>query len=163
MCHAAFCTTFLLPNHLSEAGMTFSAIPLLLRKQVLAGLLAASCAAVFLLLVLHPGPQRSSLQSFSQVDSLIISELTRFHVSTDRIRTFEYHVSDGFTRKRYVISIPPGVSQTHLHAELNRKLRHHRVDTVAFVNVPEREMKVLILFNDKIIRTLELRTETGRI
>jgi hypothetical protein len=142
--------------------MIFPAIPLLLRKQILAVLLAASCIVVFLLLVLHPGQRHAPLQSFSQADSLIVTELTRFHIGQDRVRTFEYLVTEGFTRKRYVVSIPPGLSQTHLHAELNQKLRNHRVDTVAFVNVPEREMKVLILFNSKIIRTIELRTETGR-
>ncbi len=142
--------------------MSSLVFPLLLRKQILAGLLATSCIAVFLLLLLYPDQRHSPLESLSQADSLIVTELTRFHIGRDRVRTFEYHVTDGFTRKRYVVTVPQGLSQTYLHAELNRKLREHRVDTVAFVNVPEREMKVLILYNNKIIRTLELRTDTGR-
>jgi len=142
--------------------MTVTAIPLLLRKKILLGMLAASCVAVFSLLILHPGEQRTSLRSFSQADSLIIHELNRFRVGPDRIRTFQYPVTEDFTRKRYVVSLPPGVSQTHLHAELNRKMGSYRVQTVGYVNVPERELRVLILFDNKIIRTLELRTETVR-
>ncbi len=142
--------------------MTVTAIPLLLRKKILLGMLAASSLAVFLLLILHPGEQRTSLKSFSQADSLIIHELNRFRVGPDRIRTIEYPVTEDFTRKRYVVSLPPGVSQTHLHAELNRNLGGYRVQTMGYVNVPEREMRLLILFDNKIIRTLELRTDTGR-
>ncbi len=156
------CITSLPLNHLSESGMTVTAIPLLLRKKILLGMLAASCVAVFSLLILHPGEQRTSLRSFSQADSLIIHELNRFRVGPDRIRTFQYPVTEDFTRKRYVVSLPPGVSQTHLHAELNRKMGSYRVQTVGYVNVPERELRVLILFDNKIIRTLELRTETVR-
>lgn len=125
-------------------------------------LLASSCIAVFLLLLFHPGDRRTSLESFAQADSLITSELHRFRIGQERVRSFEYPVTDGFTRKRYVISLPAGVSQTHLHAELNQAFRHYRVETIGYVNVPEREMQVLILFNNKIIRTLELRTEAPR-
>ncbi len=142
--------------------MNYPEIPLLLSKQILFVLLVSSCVAVFLLLLFHPGERRTSLQSFAQADSLITSELSRFRIGQERIRTFEYPVTDGFTRKRYVISLPAGVSQTHLHAELNQTLRNYRVQTVGYVNVPEREMQVLILFNNKIIRTLELRTEASR-
>ncbi len=162
MSHAVSCTTSLPPNHLSESGMTVTALPLLLRKKILLGMLVVSCLAVFSLLVLHPGEQRTTLKSFSQADSLIIHELNRFRVGPDRIRTFEYPVTEDFTRKRYVVSLPPGVSQTHLHAELSRNLGGYRVQTMGYVNVPEREIRVLILFDDKIIRTVELRSETVR-
>jgi len=162
MCRAMSCITSLPLNHISESGMTVTAIPLLIRKKILLGMLAASCLAIFLLLLLHPGEQRTSLKSFSQADSLIIEELNRFRVGPDRVRTFEYPVTEDFTRKRYVVSLPPDVSQTHLHAELNRSLGSYRVQTIGHVNVPQRETRVLILFDNKIIRTVEFRTETRR-
>ncbi len=142
--------------------MTVPPFPMLIQKKILLGLLAGSCLAVFLALIFYTGEERSPLQHLSQADSLIHGELTRFRVPAERIRTIDYPVTDDFTRKRYVVAVPPGVSQTHLHSELNRKFYRYRVETVGFVNVPEQEMKVLILFDNKIIRTLELRTDPGR-
>ncbi len=142
--------------------MNVSALSLLIQKKLLLGLLAGSCIAVFLALLFYSVEERAPLQHLSQADSLILGELARFHVSGDLVRTIDYPVTDHFTRKRYVVTLPPGVSHTHLHSELNQKFYRYRVETVGFVNVPEREMRVLILFDDKIIRTLELRTESGR-
>lgn len=156
------CITFLPLKHIFESGMTVTAIPLLIGKKILLGMLALASLAVFLLLLLHPGEQRSTLKSFSQVDSMIVHELNRFEVEPDHIRIFEYPVTEDFTRKRYVVSLPPGISQTHLHAELNRSLGRYRVQTKGQANVPQRETRILILFDNKIIRTVELRSQAAR-
>ncbi len=139
--------------------MTVSGIPLLIQKKILLGLLAGSCLVVFLTLVFYPADEHSPLQHLSQADSLIQEELSRFRVPSDRIRTINYPVTDDFTRKRYIVLLPPGVSKTHFHSELNRKLHPYRVETVGFADVPEGEVNVLILFENKIIRTIELRTD----
>ncbi len=140
--------------------MNVSALSQHIREKIILGLLAGSCLAVFLMLLLLPAYERGTLQDLSQADSLILEELTNFHVSRNRIRTFEYPVTDDFTRKRYVVTLPANISQTHLHFELQQKLWRYRVDTIGYVNVPENHMKVLILFDDKIIRTLELRNDS---
>ncbi|MFO8029061.1 MAG: hypothetical protein R6U28_04300 [Cyclonatronaceae bacterium] len=142
--------------------MTLPAIPLLTRKKILLVLLAASCLLAFVMLLLPPDNPPRPLPRISLADSLILDELTRFHIGEEHIRTFEYEINEDFTRKRYVVTVPPGISQTHLHAELNRKFRTYKVRTIGFVNVPERETQVMILFEDTIIRSLELRTDAGR-
>ncbi len=142
--------------------MTFPGIPLLIQKKILLGLLAGSCLAVFLTLIFYSADEHAPLQNLSQADSLIQEELSRFRVPADRIRVIDYAVTDDFIRKRYVVLLPQGVSQTHFHSELNRKLHPYRVETVGYAEVPEGEINILILFENKIIRTIELRTDPDR-
>ncbi len=129
-------------------------------KIIILWLLAGSCLALFLLLTLFSTEQPGSLQSLSQADSLIHQELSLFNVPDEHIQTFYYSINDYLTRKRFVVDLPVQVSKTHFHAELNRQLRPFRVETIGYVNVPEHEMTLHLVFRDKIIRTLDLRTDS---
>ena len=143
--------------------MPLSSIPEQTKKIITLWLLAGSCITAFLILLLYPVEQPYRLQNLNQTDSLILQELALLNVTEERIRTFQYQVNDHFTRKRFVVDLPPNVSKTRFHAELNRQLRPWQIKTVGYVDVPEQEMTLYILYQDKIIRTLDLRSEAVRL
>lgn len=108
--------------------------------------------------MLVPAEPHKGFGDIAQADSLIQQELSLFNISPDHIRTDRFMVNDAFTRKRYIIDLPPQISKTHLHAELGEELRRWKIDTVGFVDVPEDEMTIHLLYGEKIIRSLHLRT-----
>lgn len=129
------------------------------RKKIIVGLLAGSCVVALIILLFHPSGRSNNLPGLALADSLIHQELTLFNVPDERIRTIEYPVNEDFTRKRFVVELPAQVSKTHLHAELHKQLQNWRVETIGYVDVPEDEMTVHMIYRDKIIRSLDLHTD----
>lgn len=136
-----------------------SSIPILTQKKAILWLLIGSCLVSLFILLTAPSDHVSRLQSFDQADSLIRQELAFFNVPEHLIRTSEIRVTDDFTRKHYRVDLPVQVSKSHLHAELNNVFRPLRVETIGYVDVPDREMTVHLIHRDKIIRTIALRTD----
>ena len=141
-------------------SFTFPSISLVAHKKAILWLLAASCLAAFFILLSAPAEPYRGLESFDRADSLIFEELALFNVPEEQIRTFRYPVTDNFIRKRYVVDLPSQISKTHLHAELNKQLKKWQVGTIGYVDIPSREMTLHLHYRDKIIRTIDLRTDS---
>lgn len=123
-------------------------------------MLAISCLVASLLLIFLPSePPRLFLRNLGEADSLILQELAMFNIPDHRIRSVDYPINEHFNRTHYIVDLPVQVSQTHFHAELNRQLHPYKVRTMGYVNVPEYEMTLHLVYHDKIIRTLDLRTD----
>ncbi|MBP3191047.1 hypothetical protein NATSA_00075 [Natronogracilivirgula saccharolytica] len=129
------------------------------RKKLLIWLLSGSCLAALAILLFYPGESPQRLRSLAQADSLIVQELALFNVSSGRVRTTEYPVTDDFTRKHYSVDLPVQVSATHYHAELRKQLQPLRIETIGYADVPDGELTLQLVYQDKIIRTLTLRTD----
>ncbi|MDG5765949.1 hypothetical protein QA596_00630 [Balneolales bacterium ANBcel1] len=129
------------------------------QNKALLWLLGSSCIIAFVLLLTLPAEPRQGLRDLAGADSLIRQELALFNIPDEQVRVFEYPVTDQFTRKHYRVDLPPQVSKTHLHAELKQLLRNRRIGTIGYVDVPADEMTLHLIYRDKVIRSLELRTD----
>lgn len=132
------------------------------RKKAVLWLLSALCLGFVFILKRAPDQNNQALQSLAQADSLIMHELAIFKIDTDAMRVIDYPVTDGFARKHYVLHLPEDFSKTHLHFALNSSLRQYTVETAAIADVPNQRINILILYRNKIIRSLELRTVTDQ-
>ncbi len=139
--------------------MPFPTFTVTQKKVAAIWLLAGSCMIAVLIMFITPSERQERLSELALADSLIQQELSLFNISSEYIRIFDYPVTDQFTRKRYVVNLPVQVSKTHLHAKLNSQFRQFGVSSIGYVDVPDRKMSLHLFYRDKIIRTLELRTE----
>ena len=132
------------------------------RKKAAAWLLTALCLGFLLILKLAPDQNNRALQSLAQADSLINQQLAYFKIDTDAVHIIDYPVTDGFTRRHFVLYLSEDISKTHLHFALNTSLGQYNVATTAFADVPNQQLNILVLYKNKIIRSLELRSETEK-
>ena len=128
------------------------------KKKLIVLLLMVSLAITGLLHYnLDPAPQHK-LQSQTQLDSLIRQAIFDFQLGPHmRIQTIE--VDSVFSRVNYRVSVPPGFSKTGFHMHLHKLLYPFKSETVGFVTFPDRHLDLHILYNDKVHRSVFLRTD----
>ncbi|MEX1121388.1 MAG: hypothetical protein WD491_03870 [Balneolales bacterium] len=130
----------------------------LLKKKLIASFLAIGCAICVILLSTSPESLRPVVTD--KVDSLVLKELSAFNIAADKYRVNQIDVDSNFARKDYHVLLPSGVSRTWFHSELSRKMYDIDMATWADVNVPEQKMRIHVLSDETIIRSISLETDT---
>ena len=128
------------------------------RKTWVAGLLLFSVLITAFLLVHSDPVQMKALQSESQLDSLITDTFAEFRLTPQMIRQQTVEVDSLFTRKIYSARVPDSFSKTSFHLQLNKKLNPYRVDTNGVVIFPEKNLRIHLVVNNKVVRTVELHS-----
>ena len=129
------------------------------QRSLLVVLLTLSCiAAVVLLWSVEPVTPKK-LQSSSQLDSLITLTLRELNVDDQQVRVRTVEVDSIFSRQNYLVSVAPNFSKTTLHYTLHHYLWDYGVQTFANVSFPERDMKIHLLYNNTIHRSIDIRSD----
>ncbi len=129
------------------------------RRKLIVILLALSCfLAGYLLINTTPVSQKKLVHS-SQIDSLITLTLQDFNISQDQIRKRDIQVDSVFSRSVYTVRVAPNFSKTTLHYTLKEELWPYKVNPIATVQFPERDMRLHLFVNDQIHRTLIIRDD----
>jgi hypothetical protein len=76
---------------------------------------------------------------------------------TIRVRTDEF--GNGASRTTYTAHVPPEWPKTRFHLHLADTLRQLGVRTYGVVEFPERHLRIHILHNGKVVRTVALVTD----
>lgn len=101
---------------------------------------------------------KQRLQSQAQLDSLI-RQAVFDHQLGPHMRVQTIQVDSVFTRANYRVSVPPGFSKTSFHMQLNKLLYPYNAKTIGFVTFPERHLDIHIIYNNKVHRSVFLRTD----
>lgn len=128
------------------------------KKQFILALLIASIAlTIFLHYSINPSTGEK-LTSQSQLDSLILQAAYDFSLGPN-VRTQTIEFDSLFTRKNYMISVPPGFSKTTFHMHLQRKLYPYQTEIYGQVRFPERNLDLHVMYNNTVHRSIFLRTD----
>ena len=76
---------------------------------------------------------------------------------TIRIRTDEFE--NGASRTIHTVQVPPAWPKTRFHIHLADTLRQLGVRTYGVVEFPDRHLRIHILHNSKVVRTVALVTD----
>ncbi|MEX1011423.1 MAG: hypothetical protein WDZ29_05115 [Balneolaceae bacterium] len=136
--------------------------PVRLKRWVVWLLTASVTVSALLLLTWEPDPSRP-LQSLDQVDSLITLNLNRFNIPSSQYRRNRIPIDSVRYRTEWNIDLPPQISRSHWHYELDRLLRPYGFETPARVHFPERDQKIYLAYGSNIVGTLSIQTRSGLI
>ena len=124
--------------------------------------LLALCVLVALTLYLSWTPEeRLNLKSASQIDEMIRETIERYPVPPTRVQTQTVAIDSVTSRRVYTLSVPPEFSKAQWHYELDKTVRPWRISTPARVIFPERNLRIHLVYNKNVIRTIDLRTISG--
>ncbi len=129
------------------------------RKRWIVLLLVASCLAGGILLLTWTPQEYQILRSPAQLDSLIELNLERFQVEDQRVRTTSIRLDTTEVRRIYNLRLPPHISKTQWHYELDKLVRPYGVSTPARVIFPEQDMRIHLAYRENILRTLHIRSD----
>lgn len=129
------------------------------KKRLIVLLLLFSCVVSASILLYSADNKIRQLRTLAQADSMIVSTLEQFNVERSQFDVNTITVDSGFSRKTYFVRVPPRFSKTLLHTELNRSLYPYSVRTPARALLPEDRMKIQLVLNGTVIRTLSLQTD----
>ena len=121
-------------------------------------LLFVSCViAIYLLLNTDPVPKKH-LTTSSQLDSLITLTFNNLYISDNQVRMRTVEIDSLFYRNIYTVSVPPEFSKTTFHYSLHEQLWAYNVETLARVEFPDRNMRIHLIVNDKVRRSVYLNS-----
>lgn len=100
------------------------------------------------------------LRSVAQIDSLITETFIEFGISPVRVRQQTVEIDSLFSRVIYTTRVPDSFSKTTFHLQLNNNLKPYRIETNGKVTFPEQDLRVHLLTNNKVVRTVELLSAT---
>jgi hypothetical protein len=122
-------------------------------------LLAVCCiAATSLHIQIEPGLE-PILHSPSQLDSLIAQTTYDFRVPAEQVRVQTIQHDSLFQRKIYTLNVAPGFSKTTFHHHLSTRLTPLDVTIFGSVQFPEKDLKLNVLYNNTIYRTITIETD----
>jgi hypothetical protein len=122
-------------------------------------LLSVCClAATTLHVQIEPGVA-PVLQSPAQLDSLIAQTTYDFRVPADQVKTRIVSHDSLFQRKNYTVTVAPGFSKTTFHHHLSKRMTPIDVSIFGNVQFPERNLRLNILYNNTIYRTVTIQTD----
>ena len=131
------------------------------KRKWIAILLFLSCtAALVLLATAEPVEKRKVLTNASQIDSLIIVAFQDFRVPSSQIRTQTVAIDSVFSRTVYTVRVPSHFSKTSFHLKLHEHVWPYSVQTSGTVQFPERNLRIHLLYNDTVMRSVHLNTDT---
>lgn len=129
------------------------------QKRWIVLLLATSCIVAFTLhLTLDPTPKQK-LKSQLQIDSLISATFADFNIPLEQVRTTTFVHDSLFHRKNYRVNVYPEFSKTSFHYTLHKKLYPLQIETYGEVFFPEKDLRLHLLYNDTIQRTVIIQTD----
>ncbi|MAO64012.1 MAG: hypothetical protein CL666_03345 [Balneola sp.] len=129
-------------------------------KKIVTALLAFTCIISGIILASTPAPTFQRLDNFGELDSLLQVQFQESRILSSQIRTSTVHVDSNLTRKEFRIEVPSRFSKTLFHVHLDKKLTPYGLDTPARVHFPSRDMDIFLYYNNTILRTLRLTTDT---
>lgn len=128
------------------------------KKKFLVWLLFFSCLAAFIFFVNTEPPSQKYLRSVSQIDSLITLTLDQYQLTSNQVSVRTVEIDTLFSRKVYQIEIPASFSKTSFHYALHQNVWPYDAKTVALVQFPERDLRIHVLINDKVHRSLFIQS-----
>lgn len=129
------------------------------KKELVVLLLLLSCVASTIVLAKMDPPPNIRLYSASQLDSLITLTIDQYRISPQRVRMQSIQIDSLFTRNIYTVTVPQNFSKTSFHYRLHQNLRPYHAATAAQVQFPERNLRIHILVNGNVHRSLFINTE----
>jgi len=108
---------------------------------------------------LDPAPKQK-LESQKQIDSLITATIADFNIPLEQVRATTVEHDSLFHRKNYRINVYPGFSKTSFHYTLHKKLYPLGIKTFGEVFFPERDLRLHLLYNDTVHRTVVIQTDS---
>ncbi|TVR16682.1 MAG: hypothetical protein EA391_07050 [Balneolaceae bacterium] len=131
------------------------------KRKWIAILLLLSCtASLVLLATAEPIEQRKVLTNASQIDSLITVTLQDFRIPNSQIRTQTVAIDSVFSRTVYTVRVPSQFSKTSFHLRLHEHVWPYSVQTSGTVQFPERNLRIHLLYNNNVLRSVHLNTDT---
>lgn len=129
------------------------------KKEFVVLLLLLSCVASTIVLAKMDPPPNIRLHSASQLDSLITVTLAQTRISPQHVRMQSIQIDSLFTRNIYTVTVPHTFSKTTFHYRLHQNLWPYHATTTAQVQFPERNLRIHILVNGNVHRSLFINTE----
>jgi hypothetical protein len=126
------------------------------KKQLIAGLLFACCAASAVLLFSIPSGATKRLENFSQADSLLHLTFDKFDLQKNQISVHSVVVDSNFTRKSYTLSVSPGFPKTEFHLDLQNRLHSYGIELPAQIIFPERRMQIQLIYHQTIMASIKI-------
>lgn len=130
------------------------------KKTYIALALFASCVLMLVLLFNSKSVEDLSISDLAVVDSLIYHELETYSIKKKQIKPKTIKTGN-FSRIYYDVRMPRGISKTQVHADLHYRLHELEIATPARLVLPEKELAIHVYYNNTIIRTVQLRTDTS--
>lgn len=128
------------------------------KKKFLVWLLLFSCIAAFIFFMNTEPPTKKYLRSVSQIDSLITLTLEQHQLTANQVRVRTVEIDSLFSRRIYQVDIPASFSKTSFHYALHQNIWPYEATTVAQVQFPERNVRIHVLVNDKVHRSLFIQS-----
>ena len=129
------------------------------KKEFIVLLLLLSCVASTIVLAKMDPPPNTRLHSAAQLDSLITLTFDQYRISQQRVRVQRVQIDSLFNRNIYTVTVPQNFSKTSFHHSLHQNLWPYKAETTAQVEFPEKNLRIHILVNDKVHRSLFINTE----
>lgn len=129
------------------------------KKKYLVWLLFFSCIASFVYFLKTEAPPVTQLRSADQLDSLITVTFNQHQLTPGRVRIRTVEIDSLFSRRIYTVNAPPGFSATSFHYSLNQNILPYQAKTAAQVQFPERNVRIHVLVNDKVHRSVFIQSE----
>ncbi len=131
----------------------------LLKKKLVASLLFICClAGAGLLLSASPAAEKR-LQSFVQIDSLIVDTLGKFGVNRRQISSHKTEIDSLFQRKTFTATVTKKIPETKLHLALKHVFQPYNISLPARVLFPDKDLRIHFSFKNTVIRTLLIDVE----
>jgi hypothetical protein len=127
-----------------------------LKKQLIAALLLISCLACAWLLFLMPSKKHHRLQHLSQADSLVLGTLSKFGIPEKQISVRSRRVDSSFTRKVYVVSVPPYFPKIRFHTALKGRFTGYGISLPARIIFPDKDIDIQLYYRNTVIRTIKM-------
>lgn len=129
------------------------------KKGFIVLLLLLSCIASIIVLSKMEPPVVAKLHSVSQLDSLISITFDHHRIHSGQVRVQTVEIDSLFTRNIYTVNVPPDFSKTSFHYSLQQNLWPYEVKTTGQVQFPEKNLRIHLLVNDNVHRSLFINTE----
>lgn len=132
----------------------------ILKRALIVLLLLLSCISAMLLLWQVEPVENRRLTSAAQIDSLITLAFNEFGVSSSQVRQQTVQIDSVFSRNIYTVRVPSHFSKTSLHLRLHELAWPYSVQTMGHVQFPERNLRVHLLYNDIVHRSVYINTDS---
>lgn len=129
------------------------------KKEFVVLLLILSCVASTMVLAKMEPPENTRLHSVARLDSLIAFTFDQYRIPPEFVRLQTVQIDSTFSRNIYTVTVPANFSKTSFHLSLHQNLWPYRAETTARVEFPEKNLRIHVLVNGKVHRSLFINTE----
>ncbi|MCC5942572.1 MAG: hypothetical protein JJU37_13615 [Balneolaceae bacterium] len=130
------------------------------KRKWIALLLLFSCIAAIVLLWNAEPVDHKRLTDSAQIDSLITLVLQDYRIPDSQVRVQTVQIDSVFSRNVYNVRVPSQFSKTSFHLSLHEHAWPFSIQTAGTVQFPERNLRIHLLYNDKVMRSVHLSTDT---